>query len=175
MIRLEIFTSRDIERLINWIKSDDLLFQWTGTAFEFPLDKKRFLKHVKESEAYESNKLIFKVVNNGNSKAIGHGEICNIDLINKSARLARILIGVDEYKGKGYCTELIKELLKYSFNELQLNRVELVVFEFNKPAIVCYEKAGFKTEGILREYRFHNKRFYDLRLMSVLKKEWMVE
>ncbi|MGA8943289.1 MAG: hypothetical protein WB502_11350 [Thermoactinomyces sp.] len=41
MVKLLPFTEQDIERLINWIDSPDLLLQWAGPAFTYPLDKER--------------------------------------------------------------------------------------------------------------------------------------
>jgi len=41
----------------------------------------------------------------------------------------------------------MKVLLYYAFTELNLHRIDLDVFEFNRRAIRSYEKAGFKYEG----------------------------
>lgn len=35
--------------------------------------------------------------------------------------------------------------------EMKLHRVDLEVLEYNNRAIHCYEKCGFKIDGILRE------------------------
>ena len=48
---------------------------------------------------------------------------------------------------------MMMEILKIAFDELQLHRVSLGVFDFNHSAIACYEKVGFVKEGLLRDAR----------------------
>jgi len=45
-------------------------------------------------------------------------------------------------------------MLRHGFNELNLNRIYLRVYETNLRGIRSYEKAGFKLEGRLRQDRF---------------------
>lgn len=42
-------------------------------------------------------------------------------------------------------------MLNHAFNNLNLQRVELSVLEYNKVAIHLYEKSGFKYEGRKKE------------------------
>lgn len=58
-----------------------------------------------------------------------------------------MIVGEKNYWGRGYGTEALSLLIKYCFNTLNLYRVELEVFEFNKRAIKVYQKCGFKEEG----------------------------
>ncbi|MCX7795915.1 MAG: GNAT family N-acetyltransferase [bacterium] len=63
-------------------------------------------------------------------------------------------------------------MLRYAFEVLNLNRVELTVYDFNKRAIRCYEKTGFTLEGRLRQKIFKNGNYQDVLIMSILKEEW---
>ena len=69
-------------------------------------------------------------------------------------------------------TEAMSVLLDYGFNILNLHRVDLEVFAFNKRARKSYEKLGFKQEGIMRDKLFYDGEFHDAILMGVLKKEF---
>lgn len=62
--------------------------------------------------------------------------------------------------------------LSYSFLELNLNRVELMVYAFNERAHRAYEKAGFQLEGRLRDALYREGRYHDELVMSVLRREW---
>lgn len=61
------------------------------------------------------------------------------------------------------------------FTELGLHRIDLIVFDFNVSAIKCYEKAGFKTEGLKRDIRKMGDEFWSAYEMSILEDEWMIE
>jgi len=63
----------------------------------------------------------------------------------------------------------------YGFGNLNLNRIYLQVFETNPAGIRCYEKAGFKHEGRLREARYHEGHYIDVLMMSILKNDWQKE
>ncbi|MCI0520158.1 MAG: GNAT family N-acetyltransferase [Chloroflexi bacterium] len=81
-------------------------------------------------------------------------------------------LGEREYWGKGYGTDAMRLILRYAFNELNLHRVTLGVFEYNSRAIHSYEKAGFKHEGRQRGFLQREGRRWDLLIMGVLKNEW---
>ena len=94
-----------------------------------------------------------------------------VDWKNRNAELG-IAIWKKDYWGKGYGADAIKTLLKYAFHELNLHKVYLRVYDFNKRAIRCYEKAGFKKEGILREVFWRNGKWHDTILMGILQSEF---
>ncbi len=83
-----------------------------------------------------------------------------------------IAIANKDYQGKGYGTEAIHLLLDILFGEMNYNKVGLRVFAFNERAIKCYEKVGFKKEGILREELYSGDKYHDVIVMGILKKEW---
>ncbi len=83
-----------------------------------------------------------------------------------------IMIGEKDYWDQGYGSEAMKVLLKHGFETLNLNRIWLVVYEKNLRGISAYKKCGFKEEGRLREAHYQHGHYYDIIVMSVLRKEW---
>jgi RimJ/RimL family protein N-acetyltransferase len=55
-----------------------------------------------------------------------------------------------ERRGQGLGTETTRLVLDWAFTMLGLHNVDLRVFAWNKQAIHCYEKAGFRHAGLLR-------------------------
>lgn len=45
-------------------------------------------------------------------------------------------------------------------------------FEYNDRAICCYERLGFKKEGISRETVYKDGRYVNVVNMGILKEEW---
>jgi RimJ/RimL family protein N-acetyltransferase len=64
-------------------------------------------------------------------------------------------------------------MLRYSFRELNLHRVQLNTFSYNERAIRSYLKSGFIIEGRQRGMLLRNGRRWDLVYMSVLRDEWL--
>ena len=74
--------------------------------------------------------------------------------------------------GKGYGNEATRLALGFAFNELNLHRVQLTVFDYNSRAIHLYEKLGFQQEGIYREFLQRDGRRFDMYLYGLLGHEW---
>jgi len=87
--------------------------------------------------------------------------------------LVAIAIGERENWSKGYGTDAMKVMLRYSFMELNLRRVGLIVFEYNPRAIRSYEKAGFTQEGRVRGAMLRDGKRWDFLYMGILRDEWL--
>lgn len=173
MIELRYFEPADFEQLIDWVETPEFMIQWAGPSFIFPLNEFQLKEYLKDANQENSTALIYSAVQKDTDKLIGHISLANIDRNNRSARVGRVLVGEKGVRGQGIGGQMIHEILKIAFDELQLHRVSLGVFDFNKSAISCYEKEGFKKEGLLRDYRKMNEDFWSLWEMSILENEWM--
>ena len=80
---------------------------------------------------------------------VGHIELNDIDMRNNSATVCRVLVGEPSLRGKGIGIQMLRRLLQIGFDGLGLHRIDLVVFDFNRAAIKCYEGVGFVKEGRL--------------------------
>ncbi|UOR14026.1 GNAT family N-acetyltransferase [Halobacillus amylolyticus] len=171
MIELRYFTENDFPQLMDWIKSPEFLLQWGGPMFQYPLDYEQLQDYVTDSNTEHASQFIYCVINKRTDTIVGHIALRNIDRTNKSARIGKVIVG-DQTRGKGMGTTMMKEVLKIAFDELKLHKVSLGVFDFNEPAIRCYEKAGFKKDGLLRDHRKMNNEYWSLYEMSILDSEW---
>ncbi|MEW5724811.1 MAG: GNAT family protein [Thermodesulfobacteriota bacterium] len=172
VLELRPFTRADMDRLIGWLPEPRLLHQWTGPTFSHPLDKEQLTRHLAEAGGLRPTLLVYKAVEKSTGRTIGHGEIAVIDHQNRSATLARILVGPLDLRGCGLGGQIVRRLLWIAFSELNLHRVDLRVFDFNQAAILCYEKAGFRREGLMRDLRRFGDEYWSVCLMSILEDEW---
>lgn len=90
---------------------------------------------------------------------------------NKSVNY-RIAIG-SRGRGRGYGTEATQLMINYGFQELEFNRIELEVYEFNAVARHVYTSCGFVTEGRRRQALYLNGRYYDAIIKSILRSDWL--
>lgn len=88
-------------------------------------------------------------------------------------RCATIAIALSrEHLGRGYGTDAMRVIVDYAFREVGLHRVQLEVAPYNLARLRAYEKAGFVEEVRRRSSVFHDGRWYDEVLMSILDHEW---
>ncbi|HHL3304576.1 TPA: GNAT family N-acetyltransferase, partial [Bacillus cereus] len=154
-------------QLIGWIGSEEFLIQWSGNAFTYPLNEQQLEKYI-ESE----NTLAFKVIDEDSKNVVGHISLGQIDNINKSARIGKVLVGDTKMRGHSIGKHMMKAVLQVAFEELKLHRVTLGVYDFNTSAISCYEKTVFVKEGLLRESKKVGETYWNLWEMSMLEYEW---
>ncbi|WP_237981844.1 GNAT family N-acetyltransferase [Bacillus thuringiensis] len=167
MIKLESFKRSDFKQLMNWINSEEFLIQWSGNAFTYPLNEQQLEKYIEST-----NTLAFKVIDKETKGVIGHISLGQIDNINKSARIGKVLVGDTKMRGRSIGRHMMKAVLQIAFEELKLHRVTLGVYDFNTSAISCYEKIGFVKEGLLRESKKVGETYWNLWEMSMLEYEW---
>jgi RimJ/RimL family protein N-acetyltransferase len=102
---------------------------------------------------------------------IGSCQLHSIHAVHRSAEL-QMRIGSARHRGRGYGSEALGLLLAFAFRDLNLHRVYLHTFATNEVAIRVYEKAGFTTEGTLRDGAYIDGRYVDVLVMSLLAGEF---
>lgn len=69
---------------------------------------------------------------------------------NDKARMLGYAIG-EAYWGQGFMTEAVRELLRYGFEELNLDLISAYCYSHNQRSRRVLEKCGFLHEGTLRQ------------------------
>ncbi|MCM3653478.1 GNAT family N-acetyltransferase [Metabacillus litoralis] len=172
MVELKYFERSDFKQLIDWVDSPEFLLQWGGPGFDYPLNDTQLENYIENANNENADTLVYKVIDKETGEVIGHISLGKIDRKNQSARMGKVLVGNNTARGKGIGQQMIKEVLKIAFDGLKLHRVSLGVFDFNVPAIACYEKAGFIKEGLHRDSRKNGNEYWSLWQMSILENEW---
>lgn len=102
---------------------------------------------------------------------IGNLSFMNIHLIHRSAEIG-IMIGEKQYWDQGYGTEAMRRMCQHGFEDLNLHRIFLRVYEGNERGKKAYRKVGFVCEGTMRQARYHHGRYWDVDFMSIIKSDW---
>ena len=152
--------------------------QWeTDLSVSLPLGDEAYvptsLEKAQETlnDVLKSQAHVFSIVDQATGDMIGRGMLFGIDHVNRNAMLG-ILIGEQEYWGRGYGQEATRLLVEYGFGLLNLNSIMLGTFAFNKRARHCYERVGFKEIGRRRQARIIGGKKVDAILMDILADEF---
>lgn len=123
----------------------------------------------------DDSKLDFTIVERASEKPIGRINISRLERHSDSLDITKLYIGEERLWGKGVGREVMRELLKYCFTFLHMERVTLDYYTGNKRASSLYEGLGFKSEGVARHATKKDGKYYDLHLMSMLRSEFFGE
>ncbi|MGO4346680.1 GNAT family N-acetyltransferase [Paenibacillus sp. MCAF9] len=148
--------------------TDEEIRYMTGTKHNFTLEQ--IQAHIYNINN-DPSRYDFAICLKDDDQMIGELSISDIDEENKKAGF-RITMNSIKLTGKGYGTEALKIVLRFVFEELNLNRLELEVFSHNLRGIRAYEKAGFVKEGVLRESLYYGGTYSDEIIMAIIKKDY---
>ena len=88
----------------------------------------------------------------------------------------RAEIGYDlwtDYWGQGLMPEALREIIRYGFDDMELNRIEATTHTENQRSQRVLEKLGFQKEGQLREYYLRDGIYNDQFQFSLLRNKWL--
>jgi len=165
---LRLVEEEDLPLLVVW-RNNPLIWRWFFN--KFPLSKtgqKDWFLNLNK----DASKKLFVICLLENNDPIGTIGLDNIDFLNQSTEIGNILIGEQEYFGKGYGREAVTLLLNFCYWSLNMNRVYLEVIKENTKAVQLYEQCGFLVDGILRDAYYNNGGFQDILMMSLLRREY---
>ena len=98
---------------------------------------------------------------------VGNIWLWDINTADRKAEV-RILFGDDASRGRGYGSEAIALLADLAFDTMSLHRLYAFVFSINPRAKRAFEKAGFRSEGMLRQDRRVGHEYVDVYLLGHL-------
>ncbi|MDF5726492.1 MAG: GNAT family protein [Rhizonema sp. PD38] len=73
---------------------------------------------------------------------------------------------------KGIMTEALMAIINWGFHELNFHRIEAMVMLGNTASMKLLGSFGFVEEGLLRDYGFWKGQFHDLKVFSLLRRDY---
>lgn len=170
LVELRAYKEEDIEIATKFI-NDEETKKFLCIGVPFPMTKWEEESWVKSRKAGVDFTYDFAIENLETGKYIGGCSINESDTKNRKCTIG-IMIGDKSCWGKGYGTDALNILIKFIFEELNMEKVKLSVFGFNERAKACYKKVGFKEEGILKKEIFRNGKYHDEIVMAMFKEDF---
>jgi hypothetical protein len=148
-------------------------------------DFRKYFREVRELNMYNQEKwleitnnrstdFMFGIVDLKTNELIGAGGLLYINWINRAGDFS-FYIGRDEayIDEDGFAHDAAKTLISYGFNSLNLNKIWMELYEFDKQKLRFFrEDFGFKTDGTLRENCFEGGHYWNSYIISLLRSEY---
>jgi RimJ/RimL family protein N-acetyltransferase len=172
-VHLRQIQQSDFPTLMSWIPTKEEMVQWSGPwNFDFPLEERQLSKYfLTETLDDQIHRTQFMAVEEDSDEPVGQIGFSRIWSRTAAGHVGPVIVA-PALRGRGIGLTMMREILRMGFDELRLHRIELVVFDFNKPAIACYEKSGFRTEGLLRDIVRMGDTYWHWQAMSILASEY---
>jgi len=167
-VRLRAYEKEDIKKAQEYINDPEIKHLLTPNV-PFPITLADETKFIEGISAFKDEYSF--AIETLDSLYIGGCGLNRVDWKNRSC-IVGIFIGDKSYWGKGYGTDAMNVLIKFIFDEMNLNRIQLNVYSYNERAIKSYEKSGFVKEGVLRQALYKGGAYHDEIIMSLLKEAY---
>ena len=129
------------EEYLSWFSSSKEVGEYIAYA-KTNADINKLRQYVKEREDRED--VLFLGIFTDSGQHIGNIKYEPINLKDKSATMG-ILIGDQEWRGKGVATEVIKDSSKYLKENYNIKYIDLGVNKDNIAAVSAYKKMKFEV------------------------------
>ncbi len=162
----------DARDLFEYASDPEVTRFTTWSTHQSLQESEEFLRSVLEQYAKQAV-ASWGVVHKGDVKLIG---VCGFNawwLDHARAEMGYALSR--KYWGQSLMTEAVQAVVDFGFRTMELNRIQAVCNIENAASARVMEKVGMTYEGTLREYSFSKGHYSNLKMYSILRREWDVK
>lgn len=170
LVRLRPPDMGDLQRNFGWINDAEVTrFLQLRYGMSLAAEEAWMRERASKPMSYDN---VFFAIEALDGQHIGNINFFKVSPENRSAEMG-VMIGEKACWSKGFGADAIETLMRFGFDEMNLNRIDLNVYAENERAIACYRKCGFVEEGRRRQARYQEGHYQDVVWMSVLRDEWL--
>jgi RimJ/RimL family protein N-acetyltransferase len=162
---LRAFEREDAERCYRWMNDPNIvrtLKTRYPIAFQNEIDWLERAMRVDEGERH------FAIERRDDRTHIGNASIHDIDWVSRVAAFG-LFIGEPSAWNRGFGSDAIGTLMRFAFEEMNLRKLRIHVFDYNDRAKHVLETHGFVQEGRLRQEFYREGTYHDIMILSVFR------
>lgn len=168
---LRKFVKTDLDSFIEW-NAQKSYFDFISGDVKSKEESKNILYNYINSYGQQNQTLIWAIVLKENGQMIGSLNISKLSTRNKCCEIGW---GLNlNYQKHGYALEASKAFINYIFDNLNMNKIAVSIWDENISSIKLAELLGFKLEGRERECRIKESKIYDVLHYGLLKREFNI-
>ncbi len=159
---LRAFERDDAERCYRWINDPNIvrtLKTRYPIAFQNEIEWLERAMHPSHVERH------FAIERRDDRTHIGNASIHDIDWVSQTAWFG-LFIGEPSAWNRGFGGDSIQTLVRFAFDEMNLGKLRINVFDYNDRAKHVLEALGFVQEGCLRRDFFREGSYHDIVILS---------
>jgi RimJ/RimL family protein N-acetyltransferase len=150
MVVLKPAKESEFSVIVDWVNDhdSDFIVQWAGLTYQYPLTIEQMINHYSNGiNSIESGVFLYMIHSeNSNDDRIGTVQLARMNMETRDAVIGRFMMKNEDFRGQGMGRTALEEVVRIAFEQFELERIRLNVFDMNVRAIRCYERVGF-TKG----------------------------
>lgn len=164
---LRAFEREDAERSYRWMNDPNIV---RTLKSRYPMAFQNEQEWIENAMNADSGERHFAIERKDDRSHIGNASIHDIDWVSRRAWFG-LFIGEPTAWNRGYGGDAIRTLVRFAFDEMNLEKISIRVFEYNDRAKHVLENQGFVTEGLLKRDFYREGAFHDIVLYSIFREK----
>lgn len=165
LVILRALESDDLDRCYRWMNDPTIV--WTLKS-RYPIPFHTEAEWLEDAVNPSATERHFAIEKKETRTHIGNASIHGIDWVSRTAEF-ELFIGDPASWNRGYGTDAIRTLVRFAFDEMNLRKLRISVFDYNERAKHVLMTAGFKQEGKLEREFYRDGKYHDLVILSIFR------
>ena len=164
---LRAFEREDAERSYRWMNDPNIA---RTLKSRYPIALQNELEWIERAIHPSQYERHFAIERKDDRNHIGNASIHEIDWVSRRGWFG-LFIGEPTAWNRGFGGDAIQTLVRFAFDEMNLEKLSIRVFDYNDRAKHVLEARGFVSEGCLKRDFYREGAFHDIVLYSVFREQ----
>lgn len=161
----------DLERCWIWM-NDPNIVRTLKTRYPIPFrGEAEWLEQAVRESASEKH---FAIEMRDQRIHIGNASLHAIDWVSRVASFG-LFIGEPAAWNRGFGSDAIRTLCRFAFQEMNLRKLRINVFDYNEKAKHILQAIGFTQEGVLRSEFYREGDYHDIVILSIFRDSVIID
>jgi RimJ/RimL family protein N-acetyltransferase len=162
---LRAFERDDAERCYRWMNDPNIV---RTLKSRYPIAFQNEMEWLDRAILGSPSERHFAIERKDDRTHIGNASIHEIDWVSRTAAFG-LFIGEPSAWNRGFGSDAIGTLMRFAFEEMNLRKLRINVFDYNDRAKHVLEGHGFVVEGRLRREFYREGTYHDIVVYSVFR------
>jgi RimJ/RimL family protein N-acetyltransferase len=159
---LRAFEGDDAERCYRWMNDPNIV---RTLKTRYPIAFQNESEWLDRAMNASHDQRHFAIERRDDRTHIGNASIHDIDWVSQTAWFG-LFIGEPSAWNRGFGGDSIRTLARFAFDEMNLGKLRINVFDYNDRAKHVLEALGFVQEGCLRRDFYREGSYHDIVILS---------
>jgi RimJ/RimL family protein N-acetyltransferase len=164
---LRALETEDLDLCYRWM-NDPQIVHTLKSRYPIPIEQEA--EWLEDAALPGSDQRHFAVERKEDRAHIGNASLHGIDWVSRVSSFG-LFIGEPSAWNRGYGSDAIATLVRFAFEEMNLRKLKINVFDYNERAKHLLASRGFVEEGKLRQEFYREGRYHDLVILSIFRDE----
>jgi RimJ/RimL family protein N-acetyltransferase len=164
---LRALEASDLDRCYKWM-NDPVIVRTLKSRYPIPFQQEA--AWLEDATTPSPVARYFAIERKDDRHHIGNASLHDIDWVSRTCWFG-LFIGEPTAWNRGYGRDAVSTLVRFAFDEMNLHKVRINVFDYNEKARHLLESLGFVQEGKLRRDFYREGEWQDIVILSIFRDE----